>query len=117
MPVSDVLARVSGLLMVLSAMWNGLLSFIYVLSLVWVCVGVLWFIPALLAVGVFACGVGALVVGYRPYFLAGPLVSLFVSVCNFNIIGLTLDMSALALMGVALMMRLQEDAAKAQGSM
>lgn len=48
--------QISGMLMLISGLFNLVVSGIYVLALVWVCVGVLWFIPMLVAIGEIAVG-------------------------------------------------------------
>ena len=110
MPVSDLLARMGGLIMVLASMWNGFLSLIWILAMVWVCIGVIWLVPLVLAVGVFAIGVASMVLGHQKWTIAGPILSMVVSVCNFNVFGFFLDVIALMMMGGSLYMRQQEDA-------
>ena len=112
MPVSDVLARVAGLLMVVSGLWNGFMSLLYILLMVWVCVGIFWLVPLLLAIAGFAFGVAALALGHQKWLLAGPLLCLVASVFNFNFIGVMLDVCSLGLMIASFTTRNQEDAAK-----
>jgi len=110
MPASDLLARLGGFLMVMSSLWNGFLSLIWILAMVWVCIGVIWLIPLVMAVCVFCIGVASMVMGHQKWTIAGPILSLIVSVCNFNVMGFMLDIVTLGLMGGSIMMRQQEDA-------
>jgi len=110
MPASDILARLGGLLMVMSSLWNGFLSLVWILAMVWVCIGVIWLIPLVMAVGVFCIGVASMALGYQKWTIAGPLMSMVVSICNFNVLGFFLDIVTLGLMGGSMMMRQQEEA-------
>jgi hypothetical protein len=112
MPVSDVLARVAGLLIMVSGLWNAFMSMILMGSLLVICIGVFWLVPMLLAVAGFAFGVAALALGHQKWLLAGPLLCLVASVFNFNIIGVVLDVCSLGLMIASFTTRNQEDAAK-----
>lgn len=98
MDTGDVLYRVSGGAMVLSGLFNGLMSLVWVLSFIWVCIGVLWLIPLALAVCNVIVGVLMLATG-RQFKLAAfaPVMGLISSVCNFNIMGGVLDVTALGL--------------------
>lgn len=113
MPVSDILARIAGMMMVMSSMLNGLWSLIWVGSLIWVCVGVFWFVPMFLALVVAGIGVAMMVLGHQQWGIAGPVLSLVASFCNFNVMGVMFDMVTLALMIGSLVMRNQENAALA----
>jgi hypothetical protein len=94
----DVLYRIMGGVMLLSAAWNVLVAFVMFLSLIIVFVGVLWIIPGLLALLYGAVGVFAIVTG-RKFRLIGfaPIFGLVISVLNFNVFGGLLDVVALVL--------------------
>lgn len=52
--------QISGMLMLISGLFNLFISGIYVLGLVWLCIGVFWLIPMMMAVGEVIVGVLAL---------------------------------------------------------
>jgi hypothetical protein len=110
MLASDLLARIGGLMMVGSSLWNGLMSFIWFFSLIWVCVGMLWLIPMVLAIVVFGMGVATMALGHQKWAVAGPVISLIVSICNFNIFCIMLDLVSLGLIAGSLFQRQQEEA-------
>ena len=98
MDTGDVLYRVSGGAMVLSGLFNGILSFIWFLSLVWVCVGVLWLVPLVLAAANVGVGIMMLVTGKQYRLTAfAPFFGLIASICNFNMFGGMLDLVAVGL--------------------
>ncbi len=109
MPASDILARLGGFMMIISSMWNGLLSLFWILAMVWVCIGVIWLVPLVLAVVVFGIGIASLALGHQKWTIAGPILSMIVSMCNFNIFGLMFDFVALGLMAGSMFQRQQED--------
>jgi len=82
---------------------NLLLSMLWFASLVMMVVGLFW---ALVAFGALVEGGIALFVlfnGYSPVGIAGPLLGLAVSLCNFNLVSGSFEMFALALMTASLM--------------
>ena len=98
---ADLLFRIAGVLIVVSGMWNTVLSGIFFLSLIMVCVGVFWIIPAFLAVMEVAVGIVMIATGKQYRLLAfTPALGLVISLLNFNFIGITLDVLALGL-GIA----------------
>lgn len=95
---ADILYRVTGGVMLLSGLWNALMSFLLFFSMIWVCIGVLWIIPGLLSLAYCGAGVYMLATGSstRPAAFA-PAAGLVISVMNFNIFGGMLDIVALVL--------------------
>ncbi|MCA9569692.1 MAG: hypothetical protein KC656_17720 [Myxococcales bacterium] len=76
--------QISGVLMVVSGLFNLMISGIYVLGLIWVCVGVLWLIPMFVALAEIAVGAMALagvrVPGLQVVSIMGMISSMFM--CN-----------------------------------
>jgi hypothetical protein len=110
---SDLIVRISAFLTLFSAMWNGLMCFTWILSLIWVLIGLLWFIPLILVLVQFVLAIVFLVTGHNKGVVAAPLIGLFVSMCNFNIFGGMLEVLNLCLMIASYVMRSNEDAALA----
>jgi len=94
----DLFYRLAGGLMILSGLWNFILAVIFFISLIIACVGIFWLVPALLALIYMLLGIGLTATGNR-YRLAAflPVIGFGISLMNFNVIGLLLDASALAL--------------------
>jgi hypothetical protein len=97
MPTHDILARVSAVLSIFAAMWNGVVAILYVAMLIWFLVGALWFIPLFLAVVEGIAAVAILVVGFKKPNIAVPALGLFISLCCFNFIGMMLEVLSLGL--------------------
>jgi hypothetical protein len=94
----DVLYRVSGAMMVISGLFNGLMSCLWVLSFIWVCVGVFWFIPMILALAEIVIGIVMIATGRQVKLTAfAPFLGLVASMCNMNLFGSTFDLIAIAL--------------------
>lgn len=76
--------QISGVLMVVSGMFNIMISGLVFLSLVWVCIGVFWLIP--MFIGMAEIGVGVLAIagvripGLQAVSVLGLLNSMFL--CN-----------------------------------
>jgi len=98
MQTSDILTRISGLVMVLAALWNGVFAFLLFISMIWVCVGAWWLIPMVLAVIEFCLGVAMMALGDKVRPLAfSPFLGLVVSLCNLNFMALFMDLVAIGL--------------------
>lgn len=111
---SDLSARIAAGIELFAIAINLFLAFIWFLSLVWVLVGVLWAGLGLVLLVEGAIAVVVLIRGYSPLGLAGPIVGMLCSLCNFNFFfGVSMEMVVLVLMIVAMVMRNQEDAAEA----
>jgi hypothetical protein len=110
---SDLVVRISSFLMLFSAMWNGAMCLLWIAIMIWVLVGVLWFLPLLAVVVQFALAVLFLVTGHNKAVAIAPLLGLFASVCTFNLLVGGLELMNLALMIGSYVMRANEDAALA----
>ncbi len=96
----DIFYRVAGALMLLSSLWNMVMSAIWFFSLIWVCVGVFWLVPGLLAVVYAGVGIYMLATGAQVKPIAfAPAIGLLISLMNFNFLGMAIDVVAL-IMGV-----------------
>lgn len=95
---ADILYRVTGGVMLLSGLWNAFMSFVWFISMIWVCIGVLWIIPGLMSLAYCGVGIYMLATGQqtRPAAFA-PAAGLVISVLNFNIFGGMMDLVALVL--------------------
>lgn len=111
MPTSDILTRIGALLMMVSAAWNGVISFLWILSLIWFLVGFLWFVPLFIALAEGVLALVFLALGHNKAAIAGPLLGMCASVCNFNFIGIMIDFCAIALIVGGYISRAQEDKA------
>ena len=98
MDTSDVLYRVSGGMTLLSGLFNGLLSAIWFLSMIWVCVGVFWLIPMAIALAQVLLG-GLMLATGKQFKLTAfvPMLGIVASMCNFNFFGSVLDIVAICL--------------------
>lgn len=95
---SDLFYRIEGGVMILSGLWNALLSFIWFFALVWVAVGCLWIIPGVLSLCYVGAGIYLLATGRQTRAVAFiPIGGIVVSMLNLNIIGGMLDLVALVL--------------------
>ncbi len=112
MRTQDVLVRVASLLTVFAALWNILMSGIWFLSLVWVLIGIMWLVPMALAVVEILLACGMLIVGFNRAAPVVPLLGMFISVCNFNIIGFGLELMALLLMVGAIAVHMSAEKAE-----
>lgn len=110
---SDLLVRISSFLMLFSALWNGILCLVWIAMLIWVLVGLLWFIPLIAVMVQFALSILFLVTGHNKAVAVGPLLGLFASMCNFNFFGGMLEVVNLCLMIASYVMRSNEDQALA----
>lgn len=97
MRTSDILTRVGGFLMLLSAAMNAFMSLMWIGFMIWFLVGVLWFVPLLLAAVHAVLGIVYLVVGHNKLAIVGPLLGLCISVLNFNWLGGALELGNLCL--------------------
>ena len=92
---------------------NGFLSLMWVGVMIWVCVGVLWFVPMIFAVIVFGIGVALMIMGHQQWGIVGSILALITSFCNFNVMGVMMDVLNLALMIGSIVVRKQDDEAAA----
>lgn len=95
---SDLLARLGGVLMLASALWNVAVSAGWVLALIWFLVGALWLVPLALAVVQIGLALASVVFGNHRAVVLGPLIGLFVSLCNLNLPAMMLELLNLGLM-------------------
>lgn len=110
---SDLTARIAAGVELLAVLFNLILAFVWFLSLIIALIGVLWGLVGLVAVVEAVIAVFILVKGYSPVGIAGPLIGIGVSLCNFNLVGGAMEVLVLALMIGSLVLRGQEDAAEA----
>ncbi|HHO53093.1 MAG TPA: hypothetical protein ENK18_20020 [Deltaproteobacteria bacterium] len=108
MPTSDILSRIAAVLMMISAAWNGLVALLWILALIWLLVGVLWFVPLFLALVEMGLAITLLVLGHNRGAISGPIIGIIVSMCNFNFFALTIDLLALMLVIGGYVSRAQE---------
>ncbi len=96
--MADVLLRIAGVCMLFSGGLNTLMSFVWVISLIWVCIGAFWLIPLLVAVMYAGVGMVLAATGKRYRILAfAPIFGLMVSVVDFSIMSGMFDLVALVL--------------------
>lgn len=109
---SELIMRIAAAVELVAVLFNLFMAFIWFISLIWVLIGLLWGLIALAAVVEACVAVFVIVRGYSPFALAGPILGMIVSVCNFNLFfGLGIEMIVLVLFIVAMVLRGQEDAA------
>lgn len=106
---SDLLARLGGMLMLASACWNVAWSVGWIFALIWFLVGALWLVPLVLAVVQVGLALASLVFGNHRAVVLGPLLGLFVSLCNFNLPAMMLELLNLGLMVGSSVARAAED--------
>lgn len=106
---SDLLARMGGLLMTGSSLWNVLVAATWVMSLLWFVVGLLWLVPLALALVQLVVAAVTLVGGHNRFAVFGPLVGMFVSFCNLNFLAVMLELLNLGLMFGASVARAAEE--------
>lgn len=111
MATSDILTRIGAVLMIFSALWNGVVSLFFILTMIWVLVGLFWFIPLFLAFVNVCLAVAYLVLGHNKASAVGPLLGMMISLCNLNVFGFMLDMIVLAVMIGGYVARASEDKA------
>jgi hypothetical protein len=111
---SDLIVRIASFLTLLSATWNGVLCVLWIAVMIWVLVGVLWFVPLLAVMAQFTLALVFLVVGHNKAVVVVPLLGLFASVCTFNFFGGALEVVNLCLMIASYVMRANEDQAHAR---
>jgi hypothetical protein len=98
MQTSDILTRISGLVMVCSALWNGIIALLLFLTMIWVCVGIWWVVPLVLSVVQLCLGVAMIALGDKVRPLAfSPIFGIVVTLANFNFFNLFLDLIAVGL--------------------
>ena len=110
---SDVAARIGAAVEVIAILFNLLAAFLWFISFIWVLIGLLWGLVALVALVQGAIALFVMVKGYSPVGIAGPLLGIGVSLCNFNFFAGSIEVLVLLLMIGALVLRGQEDAAGA----
>ncbi|MEZ4239948.1 MAG: hypothetical protein R3F59_28115 [Myxococcota bacterium] len=106
---SDLLARLGGLLMLVSAAWNVVAAVAWILSFFLFLVGFLWVIPLVLAFVQIGIALVSLAFGNHRAVVAGPLIGLFVSLCNLNVPAMMLELLNLGLMVGSSVARAAED--------
>ncbi len=108
---SDALVRTAAAIEILAVGANLVGASILGASLLGVSVGILWFgLVALLIVQ--SIGVGALLVrGHHRACVASPVFGIAASLCCFNLVSLSVELVALAMMFAASVLREREDAA------
>lgn len=79
--------QISGMLMVISGLFNGFLAFIWFIMLIWVCVGVMWIIPMMIALGEVLVGVMVLTGARVPAVQVMSILGLVNSLILFNMWG------------------------------
>ena len=101
MDTGDVLYRVSGGAMVVSGLFNLLIAGVYILSLIWVCVGIYWLLPGALALVQVLVGIGMIATGksIKPMAFA-PALGFLTSALNLNFFNFFFDLVAIGL-GIA----------------
>ena len=89
--------QISGGLMLISGLFNGFLSLLWFVMLIWVCVGVMWLIPFAMACVEITVGIlvlaGVRVPGVQVVSILGGINSLFL----FNMWGTVMEMIAAVL--------------------
>lgn len=111
MRTSDILTRIGGFLMLLSAAMNAVMSLMWIGVMIWFLVGVLWFVPLLLAALHAVFGIVYLVVGHHKLAIVGPLLGLCISVLNFNWLAGAIELGNLVLQIGSYVARSKEAAA------
>lgn len=106
---SDLLARLGGLLMLVSASWNIASAIGWIVALIWFLIGVLWVVPLVLALMQLVLAAINIAFGHNRGTVLGPLLGLFVSLCNLNIPAMMLELLNLGLMVGASVARSAED--------
>ena len=102
---STILYRITGALLILTSLVNILFSALWVLSLIWVLVGVIRLIPLLVSIIELRIGVAMVMHGDRHRFTAlAPILSPLSSVMNFNLLGLLLDILAILTGGIGFLL-------------
>lgn len=109
MRASDLLTRLAGVLMLVTSAWNVVMAILWFLSLFWALIGILWLIPMVLALLNLIFAIFTIVGGHHRFSVAGPLVGLFVSLCNFNFLAMFLDLLVLGLVIAGYVARSSED--------
>lgn len=97
MQTHDILSRVSAILSMMAALWNGLVATLYIAMLIWFLVGFLWFVPMFLVVLEGLAALAILIIGFRKPNPVVPLVGMFVSLCCFNVLAGMLELLSLGL--------------------
>lgn len=92
--------QISGVLMLISGLFNGLISMIYVFMLIWVCVGVIWLIPALIALGEVIVGLMVLTGARVPGVQVVSALGILNAIMLCNIWGAVME-------GVAIVLQIQ----------
>ncbi len=95
---ADILFRIAGGCMLLSGGLNVVVSFFWVLGLIWICVGAFWLIPMLVAILYAVAGIVLAATGKKFRILAfAPIFGMMVSAVDFSIMSGMLDVVALIL--------------------
>ena len=109
---SDLLARIGGVLMAVASFWNVMAAVGWVLAFWWLLFGLLWLVPLGLALLELLFAVVLVVFGHKGFgrmAWMGPLVGLFVSLCNLNFLAMMLELVNLVVMSAAAVARSAED--------
>jgi hypothetical protein len=94
----DLFYRLAGVLMIVSGLWNAIISLVLFFSLVIMCVGVFWIVPGILALVYAGFGIAMAATGNKVRFSAFlPILGFGISLMNLNFIGIMLDVGALVL--------------------
>ncbi len=101
MPTHDLLTRIAAAVSLLATVYNLFLTLVFFAVFIWVAVGLCWSLVAvvLLLEGVVA--IALLITGYRPWGFAVPILGVICSLCNFNFIGVILEVVSLILLAAA----------------
>ena len=95
---ADTMTRVAGLMMVISGSLNAAVALLWVLSLIWVCVGLLWLIPLAAAIVEVVTGLCMMILGRQGNWggIVAVLSSSMAMTC-FNPVSVLLDLASAGL--------------------
>ena len=97
-PISEVLPRIAGGVMIVGAIWNLIYAVWIFIWTIWVCIGVWWLVPAILSIVQIGLGIFTIIKGHEIRPLAfSPFLGVVVSICNLNFCGLFVDVIAVGL--------------------
>lgn len=98
MRTSDLLTRFAGFFLLITSLWNIGVAALWVITYMWLLFGFLWVIPLVLALCNLVLAIVLVAFGHNRFSLAGPLLGLFIGLCNFNFLAMFFDLMALGLM-------------------
>lgn len=87
--------KTAGIFMLVSGVMNGMMSFIFFVSFIWVCIGVFWLIPMIIGILEVVIGIGVLQGQPKPTAKTVSILGIVAGVFSMNVVGIIMEILGL----------------------